>query len=123
MGIVIGWIIFSCIAGAIARNKGNSFAGAFFVSILLSPLIGILIALVQKPNNAAIEKEQLGSGTMKKCPYCAEIVKREATVCKHCGRSIEEIQCPSCHSQLLRPEGPVGAVASCCKCGEEFTLP
>jgi len=25
----------------------------------------------------------------KRCPFCAELVQREATVCKHCGRDIQ----------------------------------
>ena len=27
-------------------------------------------------------------GVLRKCPYCAEMVKVEAKVCKHCGREI-----------------------------------
>lgn len=27
----------------------------------------------------------------RKCPHCAELVKLEATVCKHCGNALEVI--------------------------------
>lgn len=27
-------------------------------------------------------------GELRKCPYCAEMVRVEAKVCKHCGREI-----------------------------------
>jgi len=35
-------------------------------------------------------KEYLKKHPIKKCPYCAELVKLEAKVCKHCGRDFTE---------------------------------
>jgi hypothetical protein len=38
------------VAGAITENKGNSFIAAFLISLLLSPIIGIAMALAQRPS-------------------------------------------------------------------------
>ena len=42
--IVIFWIIFCFVVGTVGKKRKIGFAGAFFLSLFLSPLIGLIIA-------------------------------------------------------------------------------
>lgn len=48
MGIFFSWIIFSFVVGFIGSGRKIGFFGAFFLSLLLSPLLGLIITLVSK---------------------------------------------------------------------------
>jgi len=48
MDIFFGWIIFSFVVGFVGSGRKIGFWGAFFLSLILSPLIGLIIALVSK---------------------------------------------------------------------------
>lgn len=85
---IIGWLVLSILAGIIAGNRGRSWWGFFFLALLLSPLIGIIAALVVQPGTANLEQAQLNSGETKRCPHCAELIKMEAVVCRYCGRDL-----------------------------------
>lgn len=84
MFLVVLWLVFSILVGLVASSKGRSGLMFFFVSIIFSPLIGLIIVFVLPKNNEIIDERAIENGNMKVCPNCAELVKKEAGLCKHC---------------------------------------
>jgi len=73
---------------AIAHAKG----GNFFLWWLYGAAIWIIAfphALLMGADNQALETKALAAG-QKKCPDCAELIRQEAMVCRHCGLKLPQ---------------------------------
>jgi phosphate/sulfate permease len=56
--MLIAWIIGSVIVGFIGSDRSIGFWGAFILSLLLSPLIGLLITLFSETNSSKVYKKK-----------------------------------------------------------------
>jgi len=80
------WIVLSVLVSIFANNKGRSGISFFFISLLLSPVIGFIIPVVISP----IREKVAEKSGLKKCSECAEYVQGEARVCRFCGHKFPE---------------------------------
>ena len=75
------WFVLSVVAGIIAARNGRSGSGYFLISIFFTPLAGLILAV-------ALPKVEREDEDRALCPECAELVKRQAIKCKHCGADL-----------------------------------
>ena len=87
-------------AAVVASNKGRNVFGWFLLGLFLGP-IGFILSLVISKDTTNLETAAISSGTMRKCPFCAELVKAEAALCKHCGKELPAIERPPLQVEKL----------------------
>lgn len=84
MEILVTWLILGAVVGFIAAQRGRSGMGFFALSVLLSPLIGIVVLLATPgPSKSTAETERRGP-----CWQCKEMVMVGASRCRFCGADL-----------------------------------
>ena len=79
-----------CIAVAIlASKRGRSGFGWFLFSLILSPLLGLIFVLIlDKKNGQDAQDVSAPATSLRNCPECKELIRKDARKCKHCGSEV-----------------------------------
>lgn len=88
MIIVFFWIAFSIFAAILAARFKRSAFGYLLLSIVISPLLCLLLLVILGPVKAEAALP-VAAEALIKCPDCAEDIKPDAKVCKHCGYRLQ----------------------------------
>jgi hypothetical protein len=87
MEFFIGWLLCAGIVGVIAQHaRGRNGGGWFLLALVISPLLAFILVMCLPKR---LTRQQIRKGleyfkTVRECPFCAETVKLQAKVCKHC---------------------------------------
>jgi hypothetical protein len=76
--LLLVWIVGSVIVYVVAKNRGLAPAGYILLSILLSPIIGLVAVLLSKPKTER----------RAPCWQCREMVVEGAAQCRFCGAKL-----------------------------------
>ena len=98
MALVLGWVVFAIVVGIAASYRGRDGFGWFLLALLISPLVAVILLLLIPSLKDAVDPE------LRKCPFCAEFIKREAGKCRHCGSVVEPLVSPSQTIAVMSPE-------------------
>lgn len=80
------WFLACLLVAHFASKKGHTGILYFFISMILSPLIGAILVLIAKDKK---DELNIKNKVNKKCSKCAEIIKYEAVKCRFCGEPAE----------------------------------
>ncbi len=94
---VIPWLFFCIIVGVIASKRKLGFFGGFILSLILSPLIGFIFAILS-PNLADIEFKEKMLAQMQQQNQTPPPSGEKKYKCKACGYQSDEYSpfCPQC---------------------------
>ena len=81
------WLAFAFAVGLLAKQRGRGMFTWFFISAVISPLLGFAILMMKQDLALAVALDSVTHDmelTHVRCVHCKEYVLPEASVCPYC---------------------------------------
>jgi len=98
--LLLGWALLGLLPAAIAYVRGLPFITWWLYGVLIWP-VALIHVFFAKPGSVTIAVR----AQERACPHCAETVRPEANVCKHCGRDLPVPARPASRAVRQRESG------------------
>ena len=79
------WIVW---AYQVAEGKGRNGCAMGCLAFFIGPF-AVLISYLLTEDLPAEERQPVADRQTRRCPYCDELVRRRAILCKHCGQELK----------------------------------
>jgi hypothetical protein len=86
--LILTWLVFAVIVAVAANSRGRNPLGWLVLACIISPLLAAIVLVVLPSRGEAHSWMDKHEGRVRSCPHCAEFIKPQAVVCKHCGRDV-----------------------------------
>lgn len=87
------YLLGSLLPAVVAHRKGRDFIAWWIYGVCLW-IIAVPHAFLLTPNQETLDQRRADQG-WRKCPACAEMVRREALICRYCGRDLPPLPQPA----------------------------
>jgi len=61
MLLLFFWLLFAAVVGWLANQKGRSAIGLFLISVVFTPIIGLIVVVIMKPGDKDIVNDDPSS--------------------------------------------------------------
>jgi len=83
---IVGDLVLAVIPALIAQSKGRSFSEWYVYGVLVF-LVAFIHSLILNPTESS-QRQRLVDEGYRACPFCDEMIRSSAVVCRHCGRDL-----------------------------------
>jgi hypothetical protein len=90
--VILLWLFCGIMSAVIAASRGRSGGAWLLLGMLIGPLALAVALLPTAEAKLQAQARQEGQALgWRKCPFCAEVVREEAAVCRYCQRELTPV--------------------------------